>query len=74
MWGNPAPSNGTQPDLVNILTDDDGNTQTTRVFNTETAEQFNSWLNGFDAQLRQMTATNYDFINHRSEPMSINVH
>jgi hypothetical protein len=31
------------------------------MFNTETAEQLNAWLNGFEAQLRQMSATNYDF-------------
>ncbi|KAJ7458783.1 hypothetical protein B0H11DRAFT_1663867, partial [Mycena galericulata] len=37
---------------------------TTRAFNTETAEQLNSWLSGFEAQLRQMYATNYDFCVH----------
>jgi hypothetical protein len=25
------------------------------------AEQLNAWLNGFEAQLRQMSATHYDF-------------
>ena len=31
---------------------------------TETAEQFNAWLNGFESQLQQMTATNFDFFIH----------
>ncbi|KAK7033790.1 hypothetical protein R3P38DRAFT_3312437 [Favolaschia claudopus] len=33
-------------------------------FNTETAEQLNSWLNGFESQLRQMTDVNFDFFVH----------
>ncbi|KAJ7815841.1 hypothetical protein B0H13DRAFT_1663817, partial [Mycena leptocephala] len=39
-------------------------THTTRAFNTETAEQLNSWLNGYEAQLRQMSNINYDFSVH----------
>ena len=35
-----------------------------RAFNTETAEQFNSWLNGFETQLHHMTSSNYDFFIH----------
>lgn len=30
----------------------------------ETAEQFNSWLSGFESQLRQMSNINYDFYIH----------
>ncbi|KAJ7918117.1 hypothetical protein B0H13DRAFT_2231299 [Mycena leptocephala] len=52
------------PDLVLVNVDDNGRTHTTRAFNTETAEQLNAWLNGFEAQLRQMSATNYDFCVH----------
>ena len=33
-------------------------------FNTETAEQFNSWLNSFEGALRQMTDVNFDFFMH----------
>lgn len=44
--------------------DANGRTHTTRAFNTETAEQLNAWLNGFEAQLRQMSATNFDFCVH----------
>ena len=59
---NPSPANGSQPDLllprVNPAT---GHTVIVRAFNTEAAEQFNAWADGFEAQLRQMTNTNYDF-------------
>ncbi|KAJ7848261.1 hypothetical protein B0H14DRAFT_3673455 [Mycena olivaceomarginata] len=64
LWCNPAPTNGSQPDLVLVDVDENGCTHTTRAFNTETAEQLNAWLNGFEAQLRQMSATNYDFCVH----------
>ncbi|KAJ7221190.1 hypothetical protein C8J57DRAFT_1254047 [Mycena rebaudengoi] len=64
MWCNPAPSNGSQPDLISVRVDDNGRTHTTRAFNTETAEQMNAWLNGYEAQLQQMSDTNYDFCVH----------
>ncbi|KAJ7696419.1 hypothetical protein B0H17DRAFT_1268440 [Mycena rosella] len=64
LWCNPAPTNGSQPDLVTVEVDDSGRTHTTRAFNTETAEQLNAWMGGFEAQLRQMSATNYDFCVH----------
>ena len=44
--------------------DDNGNVHSTWAFNTETAEQFNAWLNGFELQLQQMMATNFDFFIH----------
>ncbi|KAJ7069897.1 hypothetical protein C8F01DRAFT_1246066 [Mycena amicta] len=61
---NPAPTDGSQPDLVLVEEDDNGVKHQTRAFNTETAEQLNSWLNGFESQLRQMTDVNYDFYVH----------
>jgi hypothetical protein len=64
LWCNPAPTNGSQPDLVIVDVDANGRTHPTRAFNTETAEQLNAWLNGFEAQLRQMSATNFDFCVH----------
>ncbi|KAJ7348439.1 hypothetical protein DFH08DRAFT_808179 [Mycena albidolilacea] len=51
IWCNPAPANGSQPDLISVKVDDNGRTHTTRAFNTETAEQLNAWLNGYEAQL-----------------------
>jgi len=32
--------------------------------NTETAEQLNAWITGFEAQLRQMSAVSFDFFIH----------
>ncbi|KAK7033846.1 hypothetical protein R3P38DRAFT_2699468, partial [Favolaschia claudopus] len=52
---NPAPTDGSQPDLVITQIDENGVVHQARAFNTETAEQLNSWLNGFESQLRQMT-------------------
>ncbi|KAJ7749119.1 hypothetical protein B0H16DRAFT_1883387 [Mycena metata] len=64
LWCNPAPTNGSQPDLVTVEVDDNGRTHTTRAFNTETAEQLNAWISGFEAQLQQMSAVNFDFCVH----------
>ncbi|KAJ7826525.1 hypothetical protein B0H13DRAFT_1657484 [Mycena leptocephala] len=64
LWCNPAPVNGSQPDLILIEHDDNGVVHQTRAFNTETAEQLNSWLSGFESQLRQMSDVNYDFSIH----------
>lgn len=63
-WCNPAPTNGSQPDLVSVQVDDDGRVHLVREFNTETAEHLNAWLDGFESQLRQMSATNYDIFVH----------
>ncbi|KAJ6526507.1 hypothetical protein DFH09DRAFT_1187705 [Mycena vulgaris] len=64
FWCNPAPVNGSQPDLIVVKEDANGTRHQTRAFNTETAEQLNSWLNGFESQLRQMSDVNYDFYIH----------
>ncbi|KAJ7774303.1 hypothetical protein DFH07DRAFT_866010 [Mycena maculata] len=64
LWCNPAPSNGSQPNLIIVEDDAHGTTHQTRTFNTETAEQLNSWLNGFGAQLQQTSDVNYDFFIH----------
>ncbi|KAJ7148038.1 hypothetical protein C8R43DRAFT_521820 [Mycena crocata] len=64
LWCNPAPVNGSQPDLILMEEDANGNRHQTRAFNTETSEQLNSWLNGFESQLRQMSDVNYDFFVH----------
>ncbi|KAJ6471226.1 hypothetical protein C8R47DRAFT_1297591 [Mycena vitilis] len=61
---NPAPSDGSQPDLVITQVDDNGVAHQARAFNTETAEQLNSWISGYESQLRQMTDVNYDFYIH----------
>lgn len=61
---NPAPANGSQPDLVLERIDDTGRTHQTRAFNMETAEQFNSWLDRYKSLLEQMSATSHDFVMH----------
>ncbi|KAJ6603558.1 hypothetical protein DFH09DRAFT_1068706 [Mycena vulgaris] len=64
LWCNLQPTNGSQPDLICAEQDANGTMHQTRAFNTETAEQLNSWLNGFESQLRQMSDVNYDFYVH----------
>ena len=64
LWCNPAPKDGSQPDLIQIQEDETGHIHQVRAFNTETAKQFNAWLNGFEAQMRHMTDVNYDFFVH----------
>lgn len=64
VWCNPAPTNGSQPDLMVAREDANGQVHTTRAFNTETAEQLNAWLDGFESQLSQMTDVNFDFYLH----------
>ncbi|KAF8507792.1 hypothetical protein JB92DRAFT_2600530, partial [Gautieria morchelliformis] len=59
---NPSPRNGPQPYLLFQTTDPTtGHTQMARAFNAEAAEQLNGWLDGFEAQLRQMSDFNYGF-------------
>jgi hypothetical protein len=64
LWCNPAPTNSFQPDLILVAQDENGSSHQTHVFNTETAEQLNSWLSGFEPQLRQMSDVNHDFFVH----------
>ncbi|KAJ7810611.1 hypothetical protein B0H13DRAFT_1528688, partial [Mycena leptocephala] len=44
--------------------DANGTRHQTRAFNTEIAEELNSWLNGFESQLRKMSDVNYDLFTH----------
>ncbi|KAJ7668127.1 hypothetical protein B0H17DRAFT_950128 [Mycena rosella] len=61
---NHAPMDGSQQDLILTVEDENGVVHQTRAFNTETAEQLNSWLRGFEAALQQMSDVNYDFFVH----------
>jgi hypothetical protein len=63
-WCNPAPADGSQPDLLRVSEDSQGQKHLTRAFNTETAEQFNSWLDGFESQTQSMTDVMFDFFIH----------
>ncbi|KIJ24701.1 hypothetical protein M422DRAFT_194383, partial [Sphaerobolus stellatus SS14] len=63
-WCNPHPTNGSQPDLVITAVGRDGVKHLSRAFNTETAEQFNSWMDGYEAQMRQMAKQTFAFYCH----------
>ncbi|KAJ7683755.1 hypothetical protein B0H17DRAFT_866170, partial [Mycena rosella] len=60
----PALANGSQPDLILVEEDANGVVHQMQAFNTETAEQLNLWLSGFESQLHQMSDVNYDFFVH----------
>jgi len=64
MWCNPAPSNGSQPNLVGEKQAPNGNTVQFREFNTEACEQLNAWLGGFESILKRMTVHNFDWLLH----------
>ncbi|KIJ22880.1 hypothetical protein M422DRAFT_276636 [Sphaerobolus stellatus SS14] len=63
-WCNPNPSDGSQPDLVIPVLTANGESVLARAFNTETAEQLNAWMDGFEAQMRQMADYNFGFESH----------
>jgi hypothetical protein len=63
-WCNPAPADGSQPDLILAETDSQGVIWLTQAFNTKTSEQSNAWLNGFEAQMWQMTEITFNFFMH----------
>lgn len=58
---NPAPKDGSQPDLVIVVELPNGTRRTVRAFNTEAAEQLNAWLKGYKTVLGKMTDYNHDF-------------
>ncbi|KAH6902352.1 hypothetical protein BKA70DRAFT_1374595 [Coprinopsis sp. MPI-PUGE-AT-0042] len=64
LWCNPAPMDGSQPDLIVVEEDQNGNLRLARAFNTETAEQLNAWITRYEAQLRQMSDVTFDFFIH----------
>lgn len=61
---NPAPLNGSAPNLVVVATDANGDQYYKRAFNTEACEQLNAWLGGYESMLRRMTPTNFDWFLH----------
>jgi len=58
---NPAPSDGSAPNLVGKQIDQNGNVQYYREFNTETCEQLKAWLGGFESILKRMTIQNFNW-------------
>ncbi|KAF8341700.1 hypothetical protein F5887DRAFT_1062457 [Amanita rubescens] len=61
---NPAPLNGSAPNLVITDTSRDGNSYQKSAFNTQACEQLNAWLGGFDSILKRMTPANFDWLLH----------
>jgi hypothetical protein len=62
-WCNPAPLDGSAPNLV-IAACDKGVPYYKRAFNTQACEQLNAWLGGFESILRKITAENFNWFLH----------
>ncbi|KAF8989992.1 hypothetical protein BDQ17DRAFT_1256315 [Cyathus striatus] len=60
-WCNPAPQDGSAPNLVYIAQDRDGERYYKRAFNTQACEQLNSWLGGFESIMKYMTPSNFNW-------------
>jgi len=63
-WCNPTPSPEVDPNLVGTRIDDKGIPRLYRKFNTEAAEQLNSWLAGYASILKRMNAANFNWVLH----------
>ncbi|KAL0948122.1 hypothetical protein HGRIS_010739 [Hohenbuehelia grisea] len=63
-WCNPAPLNGSAPNLVVVETDRNGNQHYKRAFNTQACEQLNAWLGGFQYILNRMSIANFNWTLH----------
>jgi hypothetical protein len=63
-WCNPAPTDGSAPNLVITATASDGSTYQKRAFNTQACEQLNAWLGGFESILKRMTPQNFNWFTH----------
>ncbi|KAF6741030.1 hypothetical protein DFP72DRAFT_835535 [Ephemerocybe angulata] len=63
-WCNPAPANGSQPNLVIVAQDASGQPYLKRAFNTQACEQLNSWLGGFESILKRMVMSNFQWFLH----------
>jgi len=61
---NPAPLNGSAPNLVEVEEDKDGRSHYKRAFNTQACEQLNAWLEGFETILKRMSAGNFNWFLH----------
>ncbi|KAF8994206.1 hypothetical protein BDQ17DRAFT_1392455 [Cyathus striatus] len=63
-WCNPAPQDGSAPNLVYIAQDRNGERYHKRAFNTQACEQLNSWLGGFESIMKRMTPSNFNWFIH----------
>ncbi|KAH6866138.1 hypothetical protein BKA70DRAFT_1134626, partial [Coprinopsis sp. MPI-PUGE-AT-0042] len=63
-WCNPAPDDGSAPNLVIKVKDNQGKEVAKRAFNTQICEQLNAWLAGYDSILKRMTVPNFKWFLH----------
>jgi hypothetical protein len=63
-WCNPAPLNGSAPNLTIVEYDNQGHPHFKRAFNTQACEQLNAWLGGFQYILNRMTSGNFNWLLH----------
>ena len=61
---NPAPTDGSAPNLVIPTVDKNGQDCLKRAFNTQACEQLNAWLGGFEPILKRMVPGNFDWFLH----------
>lgn len=63
-WCNPAPINGSSPNLVTVDYDKNGRPHYKCAFNTQACEQLNAWIGGFQSILNHMTIDNFNWYLH----------
>src|SRR6266498_995200 len=63
-WCNPAPTDGSAPNLVIPTTNKHGQPCFKHAFNTQACEQLNSWLGGYESILKCMTPGNFNWFLH----------
>jgi len=63
-WCNPAPQDGSAPNLVGERIDENGNLIQFREFNTQVCEQLNAWLAGYQSTLKRMTSKTFNWFIH----------
>ena len=61
---NPAPLDGSAPNLVIAERNAQGQLYYKRAFNTQACEQLNAWLGGFEPILKRMTSGNFNWFLH----------
>ncbi|KAF9057269.1 hypothetical protein BJ165DRAFT_1411608 [Panaeolus papilionaceus] len=61
---NPAPADGSQPNLVIVGYNKDGQPYLMCAFNTQACEQLNAWLGGFDSILKRLKLRNFQWFLH----------
>jgi hypothetical protein len=64
VYCNPAPLDGSAPNLVIEAETKDGKKYLKRAFNTQACEQLNSWIGGFESILKRMTINNFNWFLH----------